>query len=101
MMAISKKNMRRIRGVMFKLPLMITCEEFEAFILAYLDGELSAKQKFVFEMHLKVCSECRDYLKAYLAAVELAKSSVQNEESALLDEIPADLIQAVVDARDA
>ncbi|MCP4319118.1 MAG: hypothetical protein GY789_24785 [Hyphomicrobiales bacterium] len=27
---------RRIHGMMFKLPLMITCEAFEDFILAYL-----------------------------------------------------------------
>ncbi len=101
MMAISKKNMRRIRGVLFKLPLMITCKEFEDFILDYLEGELSAKQSFVFEMHLKVCSECRDYLKAYRAAVELAKKGVQREETVALDEVPTDLIQAVVEARDA
>ena len=30
---------QRIKGIMFKLPMMITCVEFEDFILAYLDDE--------------------------------------------------------------
>ncbi len=91
--------MRRIRGVMFKLPLMITCETFEEFILAYLEGELPPRQKFVFDLHLKVCPECRTYLKAYKASLELAR---QSGEGANMDpdEVPEDLVAAVVAARD-
>ncbi len=100
-MGISKPVMRRIHGTMFKLPLMITCEAFEDFILAYLDDELTARQKFVFELHLKVCRECRDYLQAYLASLELVKSAGSIQDLALPDEVPDDLVKAVLDARDA
>ena len=79
--------MRRIRGVMFKLPLMITCETFEEFILAYLEGELPPRQKFVFDLHLKVCPECRSYLKAYKASLELARLSGEGADM-LPDEVP-------------
>ncbi len=90
--------MRRIHGAMFKLPLMITCEAFEDFILAYLEDDLSPRQKFVFEMHLKLCRECRDYLKAYRASLELAKSTGQAQP--LPDEVPEDLVAAVLAARE-
>lgn len=93
---------RRIHGMMFKLPLMITCEAFEDFILAYLDGELTARQKLVFELHLKVCRECRDYLKAYRASTTLTRNAVEREdETALPETVPDDLIKAVLDARGA
>ena len=39
--------MRRMQGALFKLPLMLSCVEFEEFILDYLEGSLSAKQRAV------------------------------------------------------
>ncbi|MDP6342587.1 MAG: zf-HC2 domain-containing protein [Alphaproteobacteria bacterium] len=93
--------MRRLHGAMFKLPLMITCEALEDFILAYLEDDLPRKQRLVFEMHLKVCRECRDYLRAYRAAMDLAKQGLEAESQVLPEEVPQDLIDAVVAARDA
>ncbi len=97
MTGAGRKLMRRLHGALFKLPLMISCEQFEDFILAYLDDGLSTRQKTVFEMHLKLCRECRDYLAAYRASMELAKSIADPD----LAEVPEDLIKAVVAARDA
>lgn len=97
MMGLSRKSMRRIHGVMFKLPYMITCEVFEDFVLAYLEDELPAKQRFVFEMHLKLCRECREYLEAYRTAMTLAKHGFDAREP--LENVPEDLIKAVMDAR--
>ena len=91
---------RRLHGAMFKLPLMISCEQFEDFILSYLDGELSAKQKFMFDLHLKACRECRDYLSAYRTSMELAKQALEAESSVLPDEVPEDFIKAVLKARE-
>lgn len=99
MMGLSKRQMRRVHGVMFKLPLMITCEAFEDFILAYLDGDLPAKQKFVFELHLKVCRECRAYLRAYRASMELARNGLEQDGAFLPGDVPEDLVTAVVEAR--
>ncbi|WP_419910191.1 anti-sigma factor family protein [Hoeflea sp.] len=90
--------MRRIQGMMFKLPLMITCEEFEAFILSYLEGELSGREKFVFELHMLLCRECREYLAAYRASLELAKESGKSTDEPL-PPVPDDLVEAVLAAR--
>lgn len=99
MMGMSKRTMRRLKGAMFKLPMMITCEAFEDFILAYLEDDITPRQKFVFEMHLKVCRECRDYLKAYRAAIELAKLGAREAEDVFPIKVPEDLVKAVIDAR--
>jgi len=92
---------RRMHGLMFKLPMMITCNEFEDFVLAYLDGDLPPKTVFLFELHLKVCRECRDYLTAYRASMHLTKSALDNDRRSELEDVPADLVAAVMEARNA
>ena len=81
---------------MFKMSLIISCEEAEEFILAYLEGELSPKQKRTFEWHLKLCRECRDYLKAYQRSLELGKAAMTGER---LPPLPDDLVKAIVASR--
>ena len=101
---MSKKNpsfMRRMHGLMFKLPLMISCEEFEDFILAYLDGEVTRRQKLVFEMHLGMCRECREYLRTYQASLQLAKDAMATSDAEIPEDVPEDLVKAVLAARNA
>jgi len=100
-MGISKTMMRRIQAAMFKMPLMISCEEFEDFIVDYLEDALTPKQKFVFETHLRMCTECRDYFRAYRAAMDLVNRSTDAVDGSLPDHVPEDLVKAVVEARDA
>ena len=81
---------------------MLTCTEFESFILAYLEDELPGRQRRVFEFHLKICRECRDYLAAYRCTVALGKAAMREDPSAPVpDAVPEDLIKAVLDARNA
>ena len=97
----NKSLKKRIHGVMFKLPLMITCNEFESFILAYLEGDLPKRQKLVFEFHLKMCRECREYLQAYRATIELTREAHVAELKKLTDQVPEDLVKAILAARKA
>lgn len=63
--------MRWLKGMMLKLMHgMITCREFEDFVHDYLAGELVATKARRFEWHLKICRECRDYLRAYQISLE-------------------------------
>ncbi|MEO1016585.1 MAG: zf-HC2 domain-containing protein [Pseudomonadota bacterium] len=85
---------------MYKLPLMINCVQFQDFILDYLEGALPARQMFVFEMHLKICRECRQYLTAYRASIELAKRAHAAETPPPPTDVPEDLVRAIIAARD-
>ena len=92
--------MRWLKGLMLKhMHKMITCVEFESFVQQYLDGELPEQQRFVFELHLKICRECRDYLAAYQRSMEVTRTVFEDPDAALPTEVPDDLIRAVLDAR--
>lgn len=91
---------RRMHGVLFKFPGMITCNEFEDFILAYLDEDLLPSKKRVFELHLRVCKSCRLYLDAYKKTLAATKT-LQGEVDALEKSVPDDLIAAILAAKDA
>lgn len=89
---------RQIERWLHMLPMMITCEEFEGFIMQYLEGDLPALKRIVFELHMKVCRECRDYLSAYQRSIETAKAATEQQE---LPEIPEDLVAAILSAQKA
>ena len=89
-----------LRGVMFKhAPFMINCREFEDFISMYFEGSLPRAQIRVFELHLKVCRECRDYLNAYSEAMEVGRIVFNEPDASVPDDIPEDLVKAILDAR--
>lgn len=98
MNAMIERNRRRIHGIMFKLPGMISCDVFEDFILAYLDDELPAPQRRLFEIHLKVCRSCKRYLAAYRKTLAATNALGQEDEAALAD-VPEDLVAAILAAR--
>ena len=95
-----KELMRKLKGTMLKrVHGMITCREFEDFVLRYLDGELSPQQAKVFEWHMRICRECREYLAAYKRTIEIGKATLGAPDSSVPDEVPEDLVRAVLDAR--
>ena len=93
--------MRRLKGSMLKrMHGMITCREFESFVLQYLDGELPKKQSAIFEWHLRMCRECREYLAAYQRTVDLGKAVLGPAGAPLPEDVPEDLVAAILDARE-
>ena len=84
--------MKRIHG-------MITCREFEAFVLAYIDGDLTQNQLTIFNLHLKMCRECREYLAAYQCTMELTRATALRTETFDSSEVPEDLVKAILAAK--
>lgn len=95
---MTEHRRRRIKGVLFRLPGMITCEVFEDFIYAYLEGTLPTSQRRLFEIHLKVCRSCRRYLSEYRKTLA-ATSALAAEDKAALEKVPEDLIAAIIASR--
>ena len=95
-----KKSQGWFKGLVLNyLPGMITCEEFENFIVGYFENDLSRKQKIVFETHLRMCRECRDYLTAYQRTMEISRVACETNDDAIPVDVPEDLIKAILDAR--
>jgi len=80
-------------------PKMITCREFEDFVLDYLEDNLPIGQKKIFELHLRFCRECRDYLKAYQASMAVGQRLFAEEQQSLPEDVPEDIIQGILAAR--
>lgn len=102
MKRILSPAMRFIKGKMVRyVPGMITCSEFEQFIDDYLNKELTPRETTVFERHLKLCRECRQYLAAYQNSIALGKAAFAEKSNDLPipKEIPTDLLQAILEAR--
>jgi len=79
----------------------MTCQDFIEFLLDYLDGGLSNAQKALFEEHLSVCRSCVAYLSNYRDTVELSKAALSDPEGPVPEEVPEDLVAAVLAARKA
>ena len=92
---------------MFKLPLMLTCQQVEDFLLDYVEGTLPRGQRLIFDLHLVLCRECRDYLAAYRKSVELGKAAFPQADApvpgdapdGVPGEVPEDLVQAILAAK--
>jgi anti-sigma factor RsiW len=92
--------LRWLKGVIQRHLLgMITCREFEDFILDYLDDELPALQRSRFERHIRLCCECRQYLQAYQRTLEVSRAVFPSPEALVPDAVPEDLIKAILKAR--
>ena len=93
--------LRRIKGTMLRrMHGLITCREFEEFVLGYLDGELPKRQAKLFDWHLRICRECREYLAAYKRTIEIGKSALGPADGSVPEDVPEDLIKAVLASRD-
>ena len=93
--------MRSLRAVLIKLPLMLTCVEFEAFVLDYFEGTLSSGQRAIFKMHLMVCQDCQRYLAAYKRSVDMGQNVFKKPYEPVPEDVPEDLVQAILAAKKA
>jgi len=90
---------------MLQMPGMISCREFEDFIVDYLEDALTPKQRRLFDAHLVVCHECREYLDAYKTSLDTVKRALEepntpeNVDTDVPDELLEDLIGAVIASR--
>ena len=91
---------RKMKGLMLStMPGMITCAEFDEFIMSYLDGSLAPRERRLFERHIWLCRECREYLAAYKRTIEIGKAVFREPLGPVPDDVPDDLVDAVLSAR--
>ena len=76
---------------------MLTCRELTEFLDDYVAGALKEGRRAVFEGHLAVCPDCRNYLASYRATVRLVKAARDTGIAG----VPEGLVKAVLAAREA
>lgn len=81
------------------MPMMVTCKEANEFIDDYLSGELPAKQRLVFEWHVRLCTGCKDYLDRYRRSIDLCRESFYDADGEDQQQIPDRIIEAITAAK--
>ena len=77
----------------------MTCRELIEFLWRYLEGDVSRSERFGFDAHLAICPDCIAYLQTYECAVRLGREAFDDPDAPLPDDVPEELIQAVLAAR--
>ena len=92
----------RIRAwLMRHMPGLIRCVEFEQFVHDYSEGSLSPPERRVFELHMDLCPMCRVHFASYLQTIELGKRICSADDDASPEELPPELVSAILAARSA
>lgn len=79
----------------------MTCEQFEAGLVDYLDGALRPLDRHRMDLHTRLCPACKRYLRAYDRARRLAGEALRHSDERALMSVPEDLVQAILAARKA
>jgi anti-sigma factor RsiW len=79
----------------------MTCKDFIEFLLEYVQDELPKRERALFEEHLSVCESCVAYLANYRDTVALSKAAFCDPDAPVPEEVPEDLVTAVLAARKA
>jgi anti-sigma factor RsiW len=74
----------------------VTCRDFAAFLLDYVEGELPADTRRRFDAHLALCPDCVHYLHHYTGTIEASRTAMADELPA---DVPDDLVRAILQAR--
>ncbi len=80
-----------------ELGLRLTCQQIIDFVMSYLDNELPAEDREIFDAHLEICDDCRNYLASYKATQQM--SAELGRADAAAPPIPAELVAAILAAR--
>jgi anti-sigma factor RsiW len=77
------------------------CREFVEFLMGYLDDELDPEPRRVFEQHMQMCPPCGVYLDTYRDTIRLGKFACNEDAGGVPDDVPDELIRAILAARNA
>lgn len=75
---------------------MLTCKEFDDFMVDYLGDGLPVWQKFTCWLHVKMCRECTYFVREYQRTIELGKTAFDDLDDQVPDSVPDELIKAAL-----
>lgn len=77
----------------------LSCREFVEFLDDYLAHALEGEALTDFERHLSDCPPCVAYLQTYELSIRMGRAALQASDEPLPEEVPEDLVQAILAAR--
>lgn len=98
-MGLGRLRRRAKAVVMRRAPGMITCAEFESFVVDHYEGGLSEPERRRFERHMAMCPPCRVSWESYRKAVALGRGLFAEEDRDAPAPVDEELVAAVLAAR--
>jgi len=68
------------------------------FFVEYRSGEMDPEARDRFEAHLARCRDCLAYLRSYETTIRLAKGAFRHPDDPIPDDVPEDLVRAILAA---
>jgi anti-sigma factor RsiW len=75
---------------------MLTCKEFDEFMIDYLDASLPVRQKFACWLHVKMCSKCARFVREYTQIIALGQKAFDSPDEPVPDSVPEELVKAAL-----
>lgn len=79
---------------------MLTCKEFDDFMIDYLEGVLPVWQKYVCWLHVRMCHDCASFVRQYRRTVALEQSAFDSADEPVPDSVPEELVKAALARRE-
>ncbi len=75
---------------------MLTCKEFDDFMVDYLEGGLPIWKKYMCWLHVKMCRECAYFIQQYRRVIALGQRAFDSPDNAVPDSVPDELVKAAM-----
>lgn len=75
---------------------MLTCKQFDEFMVDYLEQDLPITQMFSCWLHLKLCRDCKKFVREYKQAIALGQQAFEDPDDPVPESVPEDLINAAL-----
>lgn len=79
------------------VPGMLTCEEVDGFLYGFHEGQLSYTERLKFTLHLRLCKECKDYVRKYKDTIGISQAEFTKVD--LNEKVPEELIEIILKSR--
>jgi len=80
---------------------MLTCKDFNEFMIDYLEGGLPVWQKFMCWLHVTMCRECAHFIRQYRRVIALGQDAFDSLDDPVPDSVPEELVKAALAHRKA
>ncbi len=80
---------------------MLSCKEFDEFMIDYLEENLPIWKKYMCWVHVKMCRDCAFFVQQYHRIVALGQKAFDSPDAPVPDSVPEDLVKAALAHRKA
>lgn len=75
---------------------MLTCKQFDEFMVDFLERNLPIAQRTGCWVHLKMCRDCSKFVRQYKQTIALGKQAFDDPDDLVPEAVPEELINAAL-----